>query len=537
MLSEFVNESDARTMLIEKWKSIIDEPSSPKIASYHRKAVTAMCLENVGRQTRSNAEGIGGGTVGMLSEEGHSASASGIDYIDPILIPLIRRAMPNLMAYDVCGVQPLSNPTGLIFSLRARYGTEADAPDGTYSDDGGFNRIEALFNEADPRWGGGRGTLGWNHPTSGFSTTQVEGSIQDLENSLADGAGGGDLTGIDGIEIILSGTETARSGEEIQSLLQSGTRAGERDYLGSGGAYSRNQGENLGTTDEADNQIRDMGITIERTGVQAIERKLRARYSIEMAQDLKATHGLDAEAELTNILSTELLAEINRHVVGTIYQEAKLGAQHSNFGVKGIFDMMRDGDGRWLVERFKGLVFQLEREANIIAKETRRGRGNFIICSSDVASALAASGMLDYAPAMSTSLNVDDTGNTFVGILNGKLRVYIDPYSIVGKDFVVVGYKGSSSYDAGLFYCPYVPLTLLRAVREQSLQPTMGFMTRYGMVSNPFVDPGNARTQNAPDEGFTGIGGRFGTSNTAGKNQYYRLFAVRNLMESQQSLL
>ena len=383
--------------LMEKWAPVLNEESAGVIKDRHRKAVTAMVLEN---QEQALAE--------QALTEGPTNAASAANW-DPILIALARRAMPNMLAFDVAGVQPMSGPTGLIFAMRSRY----DA--GTTGSD------EALFNEA-----------------------------------------------VDAEEL----------------------------------------GSAAGST------FKEMGFTIEKATVTARTRALKAEYSLELAQDLKAIHGLDAESELANILSTEILAEIDRETIRTINGQAVTGATTANTKIAGIFDMQTDADGRWSIEKFKGLIVQIEREANAIAKATRRGKGNWIICSSDVASALASSGMLDYSPAMTTALEVDDTGNTFCGTLNGRTKVYIDPYATT--DYVTVGYKGTNAYDAGLFYCPYVPLTMVRAVGENDFQPKIGFKTRYGMTSNPFVGTSLA------SDGLA----------AAKTNSYFRIFRVDNIMHT-----
>ena len=373
---------------------------------------------------------------------------------DPILISLVRRAMPNMMAYDVCGVQPMTGPTGLIFAMKSRYGA------------GATSSTEALYNEANTAWGG--------------DSTGANGS-----------AGPSGLTGV-------------TDGNSDSTINDN------RVANGFAGGMPLEHGEALGNTSSTFNE---MGFTIEKATVSAKTRALKAEYSLELAQDLKAIHGLDAESELANILSTEILAEINREVIRTINSQAKTGASTAQTALNGVFDLANDADGRWSVEKFKGLMVQIEREANTIAKETRRGRGNFIITSSDVASCLSATGMLDYAPALATNLNVDDTGNTFAGVLNGRTKVYIDPYATT--DYVTVGYKGTNAYDAGVFYCPYVPLTMVRAVGENDFQPKIGFKTRYGMVSNPFVGAN-------PASGLA----------AAKTNQYYRIFRVDNILNA-----
>ena len=432
--------------LVEKWNPVLNEESAGEIKDSHRKAVTAAVLEN---------QEIALKEEGMINENNTTSQAANWN---PVLIALVRRAMPNLMAYDVCGVQPMSGPTGLIFAMKSTYQTTKA---------GVSNGDEALFNEA---------AVGY----SGDSATTGNGT-----------AGPSGLTGV---------SDT----DGDSSIVDSGS-----SYVPyKGDAYTTAEAEALGGSGES---FAEMGFTIEKATVTAKSRALKAEYTLELAQDLKAIHGLDAETELANILSTEILAEINREVIRTINAQAKIGSRQAGIQTAGIFDLSTDADGRWSAEKFKGLIVQLEREANVIAKETRRGKGNFIICSSDVASALSASGMLDYAPALSTSLNVDDTGNTFAGVLNGRTKVYIDPYA--SADYVTVGYKGTNPYDAGLFYCPYVPLTMVRAVGENTFQPKIGFKTRYGMASNPYVG-------SAPANGLA----------SDRTNQYYRIFRVDNIL-------
>ena len=436
--------------LVEKWSPVLNEESAGTIKDHHRKAVTAAILENqeVALREQSLMEGPPSG-----------ANSGSVDNWNPVLIALVRRAMPNLMAYDIAGVQPMSGPTGLIFAMKSRYGSGTTAA------------REALFNEAETQFSGDSAGTHDSDDVSGFAT--------------ADSAGAGNPVGDSSID-----------SERNTSIFAGGMATGNAEALGSGS----------GATD-----FSEMGFTIEKATVTAKSRALKAEYSLELAQDLKAIHGLDAETELANILSTEILAEINREVVRTINSQAKTGALQTNTAINGIFDVQTDADGRWSVEKFKGLILQIEREANTIAKETRRGKGNFIVCSSDVASALSASGMLDYAPAMATNLNVDDTGNTFAGVLNGRVRVYVDPYS--QTDYINVGYKGTNPYDAGVFYCPYVPLTMVRAVGEDTFQPKIGFKTRYGMASNPFVG-------GTPSDGLAAVK----------TNQYYRIFRVDNIL-------
>ena len=446
---------DSYDRLIEKWSPVLDNESAGKITDNHRRAVTAAILEN---QEKAFADEAAQGS--FLSEAAPANSSSSAANWNPVLIALVRRAMPNLMAYDVCGVQPMSGPTGLIFAMKSQYKTTRG---------GATSGNEALFGEA----------------VSGFSGDSAY-------SAIASSSGLNDSTGNTGI-----GTIDDERTDPANGVNGAGLTLAAAEALGGGAA---------GATGFA-----EMGFTIEKATVTAKSRALKAEYSLELAQDLKAIHGLDAETELANILSTEILAEINREVIRTINSQAKTGAATSNTALNGIFNLSTDADGRWSVEKFKGLIIQIEREANTIAKETRRGKGNFIICSSDVASALSASGMLDYSPAMSTALQVDDTGNTFAGVLNGRTRVYIDPYA--SQDYVTVGYKGTNPYDAGVFYCPYVPLTMVRAVGEDTFQPKIGFKTRYGMASNPFVGASAA-------DGLA----------TVKTNQYYRIFRVDNIL-------
>ena len=440
--------------LIEKWAPVLNEESAGNINDHHKKAVTAAVLENQEVALREE---------GMLQEAAPSNNAANVSNWNPVLIALVRRAMPNLMAYDICGVQPMTGPTGLIFAMKSQYNTTKA---GAVLN--GAAKTEALFNEALVGYAG---------------------------DSINTGNGSGGPSGLTDVSDTDGGGSIVDSGATYIPVI--------------GDAYTTAEAEALG--DGSGEAFAEMGFTIEKATVTAKSRALKAEYTLELAQDLKAIHGLDAETELANILSTEILAEINREVIRTINQQAKIGCRQANVTTKGLFNMNSDADGRWSVEKFKGLIVQLEREANVIAKETRRGKGNFIICSSDVASILSASGMLDYSPAMATNLQVDDTGNTFAGTLNGRMRVYIDPYATA--DYVNVGYKGTNPYDAGLFYCPYVPLTMVRAVGENSFQPKIGFKTRYGMVSNPFVG-------SAPADGLA----------TARTNQYYRIFRVDNIL-------
>ena len=432
--------------LQQKWNGVLDHPDLPTISDPYRKAVTAVVLENQAVEMQKS---------GMITETNNQTGAA-IQNFDPILISLVRRSLPNLIAYDVCGVQPMTGPTGLIFAMRSRYSTQT----GT----------EAFYNEA-------------NTFFSGSNAAIQAAQLAQLTN----------------LTLAANTTETFTSNAFPVT------------------AMTTNQGENLGDG-AAGNTFQEMAFSIEKVTVTAKTRALKAEYSMELAQDLKAVHGLDAETELANILSTEILAEINREVIRTIYGVAKLGAQVGTT-TRGIFDLDTDSNGRWMVEKIKGLAFQIEREANTIAKQTRRGKGNIMLCSSDVASALAMAGILDYNSALQGQVNltVDDTGNTFAGTLFGRIKVYIDPYFPAGStnEFAVVGYKGSNAYDAGLFYCPYVPLQMVRAVDTGTFQPKIGFKTRYGLVSNPFADGTAAATQGAL---------------TAQSNVYYRGFVVKNLM-------
>jgi len=442
--------------LQKKWKPILEHADLPEIKDAYKRAVTTMLLENQEQYLKEAAPTNFAGTM---------PDTGGVAKWDPILISLVRRAMPNLIAYDICGVQPMSGPTGLIFAMRSRYINQ--------------NGPEALYQEADTAFGG-----------SGGSGGTADG-VYDTSTFAANS------TGVDPFETANGPTKPGSAGGIARSTLE---------------------GEALGDT--TNNQFPQMAFSIEKTTVEAKTRALKAEYTMELAQDLKAIHGLDAETELANILSSEILAEINREVVRTLYQTAKLGARSGTTQTAGVFDLNIDSNGRWSVEKFKGLLYQIERECNMIAKETRRGKGNFVLCSADVASALSMAGILDYAPALSTNLNVDDTGNTFAGVLNGRLRVYIDPYASMttAHDFFMVGYKGSSAYDAGMFYCPYVPLQMVRAVGEQSFQPKIGFKTRYGLVNNPFATISGGVSVTDP----TAAGAKRA-------NCYYRIVKVTNL--------
>jgi hypothetical protein len=439
--------------LQKKWAPILDHADAPKFTNPYVRAVTAQLLEN---QEVANLQEQQVWARHLITEAvpTNSTGASITGY-DPIMISLIRRALPQLIAYDVCGVQPMNGPSGLIFALRSKYKSQT----GT----------EAFFNEAN----------------TAFSGTNNAGGSGNVWGSISN-----------------TNPVFALSDSDVYGVAKGMTTA---------------QAESLG--DGASNHFAEMAFAIDKVTVTAESRALKAEYSMELAQDLKALHGLDAETELANILSTEILAEINRHVIRVIYRTATAGAQWGTT-TAGTFDLDTDSNGRWSVEKFKGLIFHIERECNAIARATRRGKGNILIVSSDVASALAMTGVLSYTPALNASLTVDDTGNTFAGTIHGKLKVYIDPYfggTTIGDELVTVGYKGSSPYDAGLFYCPYVPLQMVRATGENTFQPKIGFKTRYGMVANPF----------ATTDGDGAIGER----NTSGRaNKYYRIFRVRNLM-------
>ena len=457
-------------VLQEKWAPLLNYDGIDPIKDAHRKAVTAQLLENQEIALREEKEflheaaptnSVGNG--GFTSSGGQTVAG-----FDPVLISLIRRAMPNLVAYDLAGVQPMTGPTGLIFAMRSRFSTQ----DGT----------EALFNE----------------PETSFSSQNNSGN---LTNGFSGGSVGFGTTG--GTGLTDASNPAALNPQGSQTAVTYPTGQGMRT----------DDAEKMG--DATSNAFNEMAFSIEKVTVTAKSRALKAEYSLELAQDLKAIHGLNAEAELANILSTEILAEINREVIRTIYKVAESGAQ-TNVATAGAFDLDTDSNGRWSVEKFKGLIFQIERDANAIAQRTRRGKGNMILCSADVASALTMAGVLDYTPALNANLNVDDTGNTFAGVLAGKFRVYIDPFAanLAADQYYVAGYKGTSPYDAGLFYCPYVPLQMVRAVGQDTFQPKIGFKTRYGIVANPFA------------EGTT-VGAGALTSNA---NRYYRRVKVQNLM-------
>jgi len=446
----------------KKWQPVLEHPDLPKISDSYRRAVTATILENQERAQKEDAA--------FLNESAPSnATGSSVANWDPILISLVRRAMPNLIAYDIAGVQPMTGPTGLIFAMRSRYTSQTGA--------------EALFAEAD----------------TDFASRNAAG------DSTLPGVGGAGSSS-------QSGTNPSVLNDSPVGTYTTGT------------GMATATAEALG--DSSNNAFAEMAFSIEKSTVTARSRALKAEYTMELAQDLKAIHGLDAETELANILSAEILAEINREVVRTIYTVAEKGASANtgtvNTTTEGIFDLDTDSNGRWSVERFKGLMFQVEREANAIAQRTRRGKGNILITSSDVASALQMAGVLDYAPALNNNLSVDDTGNTFAGVLNGRFRVYIDPYSAnnTASQYFVVGYKGTSPYDAGIFYCPYVPLQMVRAVGQDTFQPKIGFKTRYGLVANPFAETGAA----------SGAVAAVNDAGNANSNRYYQRVKVTNLM-------
>ena len=434
----------------KKWQPVLEHADLPKITDSYKRAVTATILENQERASKEDQA--------FLNEAAPVSNTAGVSNWDPILISLVRRAMPNLIAYDIAGVQPMTGPVGLIFAMRSRYTNQS----GT----------EAMFDEAESEYSGKK------------QTANIPGS---------------------------AGTSSA--GQTNPAVLNDSSPGA---YTAEGGMATATA-EALG--DSASNAFAQMAFSIEKSTVTAKSRALKAEYTMELAQDLKAIHGLDAETELANILSAEILSEINREVVRTVYINAEKGAG-TNTTTAGVFDLDTDSNGRWSVERFKGLMFQLERDANRIAQRTRRGKGNMIICSADVASALQMAGVLDYTPALNNNLNVDDTGSTFAGVLNGRFKVYIDPYSAnsSASQYYVVGYKGTSPYDAGMFYCPYVPLQMVRAVGQDTFQPKIGFKTRYGLQANPFAEAGSG--DNAVING----------SGAANSNRYYRRVKVTNLM-------
>ena len=444
--------------LQEKWSPVLEHPDLPQIEDAYKRSVTTVILENQEAALREDAA--------FLSESVPTSNTSGVQNWDPILISLVRRAMPNLIAYDICGVQPMTGPTGLIFAMRARH----------LSMDG----EEALVDE-----------------TTGDAANGFSGDFSN-QNAAGTTSGPGDIG----------------ASESNPAVLNDSPSAGTYTFAT---GMTTAQAEALG--DSATNAFAEMSFSIDKSTVTAVSRALKAEYSMELAQDLKAIHGLDAETELANILSTEILAEINREVVRSIYKTAEAGAQ-INTTTAGIFDLDTDSNGRWSVEKFKGLMFAIERDANAIGQRTRRGKGNMLIVSADVASALQMAGVLDYTPALNNNLNVDDTQTTFAGVMNGRYKVYVDPYAanVAASQYYVVGYKGTSPYDAGLFYCPYVPLQMVRAVGENSFQPKIGFKTRYGMAANPFAVAGAEAANTAATIALT-----------ANANAYYRRVKVTNL--------
>ena len=435
--------------LQKKWQKVLDHPELPSVKDAHKRAVLTVLLENQETEARKERGIITEAGTGAPQNAGPlgtpelgSRGNSSVAAYDPVLISLLRRALPNLVAFDICGVQPMKAPTGLIFAMKSKYTTQAGANN------------EALFKEADTAHSG-------------------------------------------------TGTHAGDPFDAGAASVGRALRSEDGEKLGTGASLSADAGS-------AAKEFAEMAFSIEKVSVEAKTRALKAEYTMELAQDLKAVHGLDAETELANILSAEILAEINREVVRTVFNSAKTGAPASQVAVEGTFDLDVDSNGRWSVEKYKGLMVQIEREANAIAKDTRRGRGNILICDSDTASALSVAGLLDCGSALKDSLSVDDTGNTFVGVLNGRFKVYIDPYAT--KNFLVAGFKGANQYDAGLFYCPYVPLQMVRAVHQDSFQPKIGFKTRYGLVANPFANPTVSAALNN------------------GLNSYYRKIAIKNLL-------
>jgi len=455
---------------LKKWKPILEHPELGAIKDPYRKSVTALLLEN--QQQALNETAPYNAVLGGVNNLANSSGNSNLAAFDPVMISLVRRAMPNLIAYDVCGVQPMTAPTGLIFAMKSRYNSNSGANPSTAQTEAlGLNEPNTMYSGTGPGYGGtyGLGSTSGDGSAANYSSVQIA-----LASLVADGDGVTGTSAYSGIASTTQYMENARGGAGFA----------------------------------------EMGFSIERTSVIARSRALQASYSAEIAQDLKAVHGLDVETELANILTNEVLAEINREVVRTIYQIATLGCQQSPL-TSGAFNVQSNSDGRWSAERFRGLFFQIEREANAIAKDTRRGKGNIIICSSDVASALSMTGLLESNQAGAFGKDVDDTGTTFVGTI-GRYKVYIDPYIPSGTDFCVVGYKGTSQYDAGFFYCPYVPLQMVRAIDPTTFQPKIGFKTRYGIAANPF-----ATTSTSLLDYNNGV--------VARTNSYYRIFQVTNL--------
>jgi hypothetical protein len=490
MSNEF-NQSTAADLLVEKWAPVLDHESLPTIGDSHKRRVTAILLEN--QIKAMSEERVTGNTslfensmgpVGMGGNfiNGQVGAAGNFAGYDPVMISLVRRAMPNVVAYDIAGVQPMSAPTGLIFAMRARYGNDS----GAYT--GG---TEALFDEP---WAKFSGICGASGPGGANYAAVLSGSSAGVLSGVLASAGATFITRVDPFT-------------QFRGMLTS-------------------TAESLGSSTTG-SDFREMAFSIERVAVQARSRALKAEYTTELAQDLRAVHGLDAEAELANILSVEIMNEINREILRAMYFVAKTGCVNDDLAgygsaslpQGGVYDLVQDSDGRWSAERYRGLMFQIEREANQIAKDTRRGKGNFIVCSADVASALAMGGFLNLSPALNVDMQVDDTGNVFAGVLNNKFKVFIDPFVANNVNFVTVGYKGTSPYDAGFFYCPYVPLQMVRAVGQDTFQPKIGFKTRYGLVANPFAQGRDAFT--ATQLGNDGL--------VASTNAYFRLFAVKNL--------
>jgi len=491
MSLDFTNSSPALyDLLVEKWGPVLDHDALPNIGDVHKRRVTAVLLENqikaMQEERASGQMGLFENTIGPVGiggnfTTGQVGAAGNFAGYDPVMISLVRRAMPNVVAYDIAGVQPMTAPTGLIFAMRARYGDNAGYTQGT----------EALFDEPWAKFSGLCGASGAAGACAAPYGTVLAGSSAGVFTTAAMGNGVTYITRVDTFS-------------QFRGMLTS-------------------TAETLGSTTTG-SDFREMAFSIERVAVQARSRALKAEYTTELAQDLRAVHGLDAEAELANILSVEIMNEINREILRAMYYVAKTGCQNTDLagtagsGAGGVYDLTADSDGRWSAERFRGLMFQIEREANQIAKDTRRGKGNFIVCSADVASALAMGGFLNLSPALNVDMQVDDTGNVFAGVLNNKFKVYIDPFVANNVNFVTVGYKGTSPYDAGFFYCPYVPLQMVRAVGQDTFQPKIGFKTRYGLVANPFAGRNTTFSNFNTSDGLE-----------ASTNAYYRLFAVTNL--------
>ena len=496
---------------VDKWKPILEHQDLPEISDPYRRAITTVMLENQEKANREIAEQYSGGGS-FLTETAANATGANISNWDPVLISLVRRAMPNLIAYDIIGVQPMSGPTGLVFAMRSKYTSQG----GT----------EALFNEAQSQFSGIGAHTGDSSSLNNAAVTLNAATATNANTFSYDAVSGtlnvGDelWTSQDSTGVLVGTVATVGddSGTDGTFTANASVVVGDNGVLYArtiGRPMSTAAGESLGNTGD---DFAEMAFSIDKTSVTAKTRALKAEYTMELSQDLKAIHGLDAEAELGNIISAEILAEINREIIRTVNTKAQLGCQQAGINSAGTYNLHEDSDGRWHNERYKGMLIHLEREANQIAKDTRRGKGNFVLCSSDVATALASTGAMNYATHLSTDLNVDDTGNTFAGVLNGKMKVYIDPYSTI--DYVTVGYRGTSPYDAGLFYCPYVPLVMVRAVGEEDFQPRIGFKTRYGMIANPFAQGTTKLAENA------GI-----AADRA--NVYYRIFGISNLLSNE----